>query len=613
MTDAATQPLGSVVALWRYPVKSMMGEDLNAVDVTARGLLGDRVYAIVDPETGKVASAKHPKKWPHMFDCRAAFVEPPRGGEPLPPVRVSLPQGPSIRSDEAGFAETLEAMLGRGGVLQSVAPEEPVLEEYWPDIEGLALRETVTEEAMPKGTFFDLGTVHLLTTATINRLRELYPAGRFEVRRFRPNIVVATAEGEPGFVENDWVGHTLAIGDTIRLRVTEPCPRCVMTQSSELEMLGELGLRALAIDPTIERDESDDWQARGPAGALRRRVAVFARRARAEIKDMQRALAEERPDALLIDPVTWGAAVVAEASGLPWATFAHFPLPIASKDAPPFGPGFAPRHDWIGRARDALVRRLVLARLERVALAEINPLRASFGLAPLRDATEAALAATLVLFYSAEPLEYPRSDWPPSLRLVGPGIWEPPAEPPSWLERIKQPLVLVTCSSEFQNDHVLGQVALEALADEPVEVVVTTAGFDPSRLNVPANARVERFLPHLPLIHRAACVVCHGGAGITHKALAAGVPVCVVPFGRDQPEIARRVVVSDAGTSLSARRLRPDRLRAAVQAAMTKKPGAERIAAAFAAAGGAAAAADALEELVVGPPAAATLFETQST
>jgi hypothetical protein len=234
--------VGSVVALWRYPVKAMMGEELNAVDLTERGLLGDRVYAIVDPESGKVASAKHPKKWPHLFDCRAAFVEPPRVGDAPPPVRVSLPDGPSMRSDEGGFGEALDTMLGRRGVLQSVPPEEPVLEEYWPDIEGLDLRDAVTDEAMPKGTFFDIGTVHVLTTATIDRLRELYPAGRFEVRRFRPNVVIAPSNGGPGFLENDWVGRTLAIGDAVRLRVTELCPRCVMTTLAQGDLPRDPGI-----------------------------------------------------------------------------------------------------------------------------------------------------------------------------------------------------------------------------------------------------------------------------------------------------------------------------------------------------------------------------------
>src|SRR3954447_21233286 len=205
MSGGATTDLGSVVGLWRYPVKSMMGEELNGSDVGKRGILGDRVYAIIDPETGKVASAKNPKKWPHLFDCRATYVEPPASGDDLPPVRVALPDGRVTRSDDADFNEVISGMLGRPGQLQMPVPEKPVLEEYWPDIEGLTLRETVTDEEMPEGTFFDLGTVYLLTTGTLDRLRELYPDGRFEVRRFRPNIVVQTSPGESSFVESDWV------------------------------------------------------------------------------------------------------------------------------------------------------------------------------------------------------------------------------------------------------------------------------------------------------------------------------------------------------------------------------------------------------------------------
>jgi uncharacterized protein YcbX len=96
-------------------------------------------------------------------------------------------------------------------------------------MEDLAHRDTITNEAMPEGTFFDLAVIHILTTATIDRLRELYPQGRFEVRRFRPNIVVEPSSGEEGFVEDDWVGKTLVIGDEVRIDITEPCPRCVMT------------------------------------------------------------------------------------------------------------------------------------------------------------------------------------------------------------------------------------------------------------------------------------------------------------------------------------------------------------------------------------------------
>jgi uncharacterized protein len=108
-------------------------------------------------------------------------------------------------------------------------PWTPTAEEYWPDMEGLDYRDTVTDFDLPEGTFFDCAVVHLLTTATIDRLRELYPQGRFEVRRFRPNLVVETADGAKDFVENAWIGRTLAIGDAVRLSVSGPCPRCVMT------------------------------------------------------------------------------------------------------------------------------------------------------------------------------------------------------------------------------------------------------------------------------------------------------------------------------------------------------------------------------------------------
>ena len=221
--------VGHVVSLWRYPVKSMMGEELNASEVTERGLLGDRAYALLDPVTGKVASAKNPKKWGRMFDFRAAFVEPPRSDVPLPPVRVTCPDGTIIQSDAPDIDRVLSKALGRDVRFVTSAPEEPSLEEYWPNIDGLAHREKVTDETMAPRTFFDLATLHLLTTATLDQLRELNPTGRFETRRFRPNFVVQPVEGRRGFVEDAWIGNNLTLGDHARIRVTGPCPRCVMT------------------------------------------------------------------------------------------------------------------------------------------------------------------------------------------------------------------------------------------------------------------------------------------------------------------------------------------------------------------------------------------------
>ena len=243
-------PIGTVVALWRYPVKSMMGEELNSADVTERGLLGDRAFALLDASDGKVASAKNPRKWGKLFDFRASLSEPPRLGEALPPVRITFPDGTIMTSDDRGIEEALSHASGRQVSLASSAPERATLEEYWPDIEGLSHREAVTDEPMAfaaPGTFFDATPVHLLTTATLDRLRQVYPQGRFDVRRFRPNIVVKPDAEAIGFVENDWVGRTLTLGDEARLSVSIPCPRCVMTTLAQGDLPSDPGiLRAAA-------------------------------------------------------------------------------------------------------------------------------------------------------------------------------------------------------------------------------------------------------------------------------------------------------------------------------------------------------------------------------
>jgi MGT family glycosyltransferase len=159
------------------------------------------------------------------------------------------------------------------------------------------------------------------------------------------------------------------------------------------------------------------------------------------------------------------------------------------------------------------------------------------------------------------------------------------------------PVVLVTCSTEHQRDKRLLHVALEALPAAGMSVIGTSAAHDPRAFNAPPGSKVVRFVPHDAVLERAACVVCHGGMGITQKALAAGVPVVVVPFGRDQLETARRVEFAGAGVRLSPRRLTPGRLAEAVRIAIGRRAGARKVADAFGAAGGPAAAADAIEAI----------------
>ena len=237
-------PSGSVVSLWRYPVKSMMGEELNVVEVTERGLRGDRAYALIDVSSGKVVSAKNPLKWARMFDCRAVYTDNPNA---TTAVRISLPDGTEVTSASDSVHHVLSNVFGHELRLESVAPEAPSFEEYWPDSDGLPYRNTVTDESLVPGMFFDGATVHVLTTATLDWLRRLYPDGRFEARRFRPNMVVMPSSTQTGLVENAWVGRTLAIGDDVRLHVTRPCPRCVMTTMAQGDLPKDPGiLRAAA-------------------------------------------------------------------------------------------------------------------------------------------------------------------------------------------------------------------------------------------------------------------------------------------------------------------------------------------------------------------------------
>src|SRR5207244_13490405 len=145
---------------------------------------------------------------------------------------ITLPDGTTATSQQADLNQLLSKALSRAVKLNAAGRGHAGTvnaEEYWPDMEGLDFRDTVTDFTLPAGTFFDCAVVHLMTTATLDRLVELYPRGRFEVRRFRPNIVVLSASGETGFIENSWVGHMLAIGDEVRLNITGPCGRCVMT------------------------------------------------------------------------------------------------------------------------------------------------------------------------------------------------------------------------------------------------------------------------------------------------------------------------------------------------------------------------------------------------
>jgi uncharacterized protein len=264
----ASEAVGRVRALWRFPIKSMLGEELDSVDVVERGVVGDRAYAIVDKETGKVASAKHPKLWPDILKCRAAFLEEPRVGDEVPPARIELADGSSVETDAPGAERTLSRFFGREVELSSAAANGYTIDQYHPDEQDFdpeGHRDEVVEStlgasffndrglpsAVPQDSFFDLFPFSVLTTATLDRLGELEPGTNFDLRRFRMNVIVDTPA--KGFVENDWVGRTLAIGDEVRLGVSLPDPRCVMPSLAQegIERDPQI-LKALARHNRIE-------------------------------------------------------------------------------------------------------------------------------------------------------------------------------------------------------------------------------------------------------------------------------------------------------------------------------------------------------------------------
>jgi MGT family glycosyltransferase len=393
-------------------------------------------------------------------------------------------------------------------------------------------------------------------------------------------------------------GHLFPITPTILELAARGHEVSVRTLASEADLLSEQGIDMKPIDARIEALEHHDYLAKSPPAKLKRGLGTFVDRAPIEIEDLDAAIAAEQPELLLIDAMCWGAAAAAEVWGGPWAQWFPYPMPLGSRDVPPFGPGLKPAEGPFGRARDRLLRPILTRQFTNAFLPGLNEVRSAAGAREFNSADELFTSPPLTLYMTAEPFEYARSDWPDQIQSIGPCPWDPPADAPEWLDEIDRPLVLVSTSSEFQDDGKLVEIALEALKDEDVFVVATLPASS-TPVQVPANACVERFVPHAPILQRAACAVTHGGAGATQKALAAGVPVCTVPFGRDQFEVARRVEQSGGGTRLPSNRLNAARLRESVRAARSMKEGAERVARGFASAGGATRAADLVEALAV--------------
>ncbi len=216
----------------------MLGERIDEAAVDKDGVAGDRSFALIDAQTGKVCSAKRWDLWGDLFTFRAHLIRPGLA-------QITFPDGTEHSTDEPDLATSLSTLLGRDVTLSQVAPENPVIEEVWDDVKGEQMYGPATGEqtngqtvidvsaslAAP-GDFFDLAAIHFLTTNTLREYTRLEPDSVFDVRRFRPNIVIEV-DDEDGFVENDW--KVVRIGD-LELRTLMPVPRCVMTTLPQGEL-----------------------------------------------------------------------------------------------------------------------------------------------------------------------------------------------------------------------------------------------------------------------------------------------------------------------------------------------------------------------------------------
>lgn len=220
--------LGRIGTLWRYPVKSMLGEAVGPVAVGDAGLDGDRRLGVVDSGTGMVASAKRPHRWRRLLQLRSETAGPDV-------IRIHFPDGRSVLSSDDHIDKLLSEFLGEEVELRSRVPVAAELERAVPDAvlaEGPDADVAVTileiAAACPPGTFFDYAPLHLVTSASLERVGAGHPDGRVEAARYRPNVVIETAGDSDGFVENDWVGQRLRLGPEVVVEIVLPTPRCAV-------------------------------------------------------------------------------------------------------------------------------------------------------------------------------------------------------------------------------------------------------------------------------------------------------------------------------------------------------------------------------------------------
>ncbi|HUY26781.1 MAG TPA: MOSC N-terminal beta barrel domain-containing protein [Candidatus Binataceae bacterium] len=233
---AQTQ-IGTIAAIWRHPVKSMLGEQLAQVEITERGAAGDRAWALREIATRRIASAK---KFAGLYAFRATYDDP-IAADGHSPVSIRLPDGRLIHAADPGASEEISAALGRTVVLERA--ETAVRERAGIDpktvfadvpveqvIPGLTAATLPADFSLAQGSFFDTAVMHVLATGTLRHLARLAGSKSiFDPRRFRPTLLVDTGAGDDRFVEDEWEGGELRVGAVVKIVAMVPALRCVMT------------------------------------------------------------------------------------------------------------------------------------------------------------------------------------------------------------------------------------------------------------------------------------------------------------------------------------------------------------------------------------------------
>lgn len=239
-----------VSALFRYPVKSMLGEHPSELALTMRGTLGDRTWAVRET-SGRIATAK---KWAAMLGFRASYDSPPEA-DGLAPVTITFPGGGSVHADDPDASARLSEVMGREVRLERAKTDERSRGEINPltIFAGLPIEQilpNLTLETMPdtfglmRGAFFDSAPIHVLASGSLDHMRRLCGGeSMLDPRRFRPNIFVDTSgTGADGFVEDEWLEGTLEVGESVKIVAMKPALRCVMTTHAQTDLPRDLSI-----------------------------------------------------------------------------------------------------------------------------------------------------------------------------------------------------------------------------------------------------------------------------------------------------------------------------------------------------------------------------------